>query len=201
MTLKALTSSWKQHFPFFLSLTDIKNTAASWPLQALMAEVMSEAAKKSVIAMIVEKRRRTRLSGVICAGWRAETIYWWQRKDTQHHHPVCQKPPVSFCLLSPTADHSSTLNAGKNRRTRNVHVCVSPSQRSNWEWHAVSLDRLWPGSFVLWTKAAWSWGCIWMDLQGHWLAYTSSLLLRPVTLAASSPVQAVNILLLSLFRL
>lgn len=40
-----------------------------------------------------------------------------------------------------------------------------------------------------------------MDLQGHWLAYTSSLLLHPVTLAASSPVQAVNILLLSLFRL
>lgn len=154
----------------FLSffLANIKHTAASWPLQALMAEVMSEAARKSVIAMIVEKLWRMLLSGAICDRWRAATIYWWQWKDPPPP-PVCQKPPVSFCLLSPAADHFSPLNAGVNRRTRDAHVCVSPSGFLTRSEVKLGMTYCIPERTVTWkllpvNKAAWSWGYIWRDL-------------------------------------
>lgn len=186
---------------FFLA--DIKHTAASWPLQALMAEVMSEAARKSVIAMIVEKLWRMLLSGAICDRWRAATIYWWQWKDppttTQavrnHQCPsVCCHPQLT------TSAHSTLAwTGGRGTRTFVFHQVVSlRGQRSNWEWHTVYLNGLWPGSFFLWTKQH-EVEVIFGGICS--LAYISSLLVRPVTLAACSPsVQAVNILLLSLFQ-
>lgn len=71
---------------------------------------MSEAARKSVIAIVVESLLWWMLQlGVICDHWWAERNNWWQWIGFT---PQCQKPPVSFCLLSPAADHFSH------------HVCV-----------------------------------------------------------------------------
>lgn len=68
------------HFQFSFTLKSHKTI--SWPLQALIAEVMSEAARKSVIAMLVETLSWWMLqSGAICDHWRAERIYWWQCID------------------------------------------------------------------------------------------------------------------------
>lgn len=64
------------------ALIHTPNTTISWPLQALIAEAMSEAARKSVIAMLVETLLWWMLqSDVVCDHWRPERIYWWQWID------------------------------------------------------------------------------------------------------------------------
>lgn len=71
-----------QFEPFSIFIHTQITQTISWPLQALIAEVMSEAARKSVIAMLVETLSWWMLqSGAICDHWRAERIYWWQCID------------------------------------------------------------------------------------------------------------------------
>lgn len=153
-----------------------------------------------------------RLTSALWDSKRAETIYWWDSETTppHRHHPVCQKPPVSFCLLSRTADHLSALNTGVNQRARDVPICALPSwfikEVRGQTQEDIYLNRLWPGGFeqtlarrlLPVNKAAWSWGYIWClgrDTQPG----ISSLLVHPLALAACSrSVQHVNILLLSL---
>ena len=59
-----------------------KTSSKPSPLQALMAEVMSEAARKSVIAMAAAALLWWMLQpGAVCDHWRAERNYWWQWID------------------------------------------------------------------------------------------------------------------------
>lgn len=90
---------------------------ASWPLQALMAEVMSEAARKSAIAMMVEKLWRIRLISALWDRWRAEPIYWW---DSETIPPTAttqsvrnhQCPSVCYHIQLTTWVHSTKAWTG-----------------------------------------------------------------------------------------
>lgn len=179
------TLNWSPYIPLktalfcsFFLLTNIKHTAASWPLQALMAEVMSETARKSVIAMIVEKLWRMLLSGPICDGWRAETIYWWQRKDpptspqSVRNH---QCPTVRCHLQLTTSAHSTLAWTGGRGMCTFVFDQVVNLTRSEVK---LGMTCSIPERMVAWkllpvNAAAPSCGYIWMDLQGHsaWLTF------------------------------
>lgn len=66
---------------------------------------MSETDRKSVIDMMMASLLWSMLQpGAICDCWWTERDNWSQWKG---FNPQCQKPPVSFCPLSPAADHFS----------------------------------------------------------------------------------------------